>query len=228
MRETLAGEGGGFPGVNFSVNTFLTERIDETVSGYSAGLVVNVFGPALEQLDRDAAAIAAALKAIPGVHDVQIQAPAGAPEVMIRPRPDRLRSGVSPLVVADALRTAYEGTPVGQIYEGTRSSNLVVVLAPELRERVHEVGRLRVRTPDGNLVPLSEIADIDISSGRYRILHERGRRLQTVTANVEGRDLEDVEAEARERIASSVRLSPGTIWFSPGRHEPRHALEPSS
>ena len=122
IRATLAGERGGFPGVNFSVNTFLTERIDETVSGYSASLVVSIFGPALERLDRDAAAVAAAVQTIPGVHDVQIQAPAGAPQVTIRPRPDRLRVwGVSPLAVADTVRTAYEGTPVGQIYEGTRS-----------------------------------------------------------------------------------------------------------
>ncbi len=207
IRATLAG---AFPGVTFSVNTFLTERIDETVSGYSAGLVVNVFGPAIEHLDRDATAIAAALKAIRGVHDVQIQAPAGAPRVMIRPRPDRLRVwGLSPLVVADAVRTAYEGTPVGQVYEGTRSTSLVVVLTPELREGVHEVGALRIRTPDARLVALSEIADIDISSAHYRVLHERGRRLQTVTANVAGRDVEDVEAELRERIASSVRLGPG-------------------
>ena len=154
IRATLAGERGGFPGVNFSVNTFLTERIDETVSGYSASLVVSIFGPALERLDRDAAAVAAAVQTIPGVHDVQIQAPAGAPQVTIRPRPDRLRVwGVSPLAVADTVRTAYEGTAVGQIYEGTRTSNLVVVLAPRLRERVHEVSRLQVRTPDGRLVP---------------------------------------------------------------------------
>ena len=210
LREIRATLAGAFPGVTFSVNTFLTERIDETVSGYSAGLVVNVFGPAIEHLDRDATAIAAALKAIRGVHDVQIQAPAGAPRVMIRPRPDGLRVwGLSPLVVADAVRTAYEGTPVGQVYEGTRSSSLVVVLTPELRERVHEVGALRIRTPDARLVALSEIADIDISSAHYRVLHERGRRLQTVTANVAGRDVEDVEAELRERIASSVRLGPG-------------------
>ncbi len=41
IRQTLA----SFPGATFSVNTFLTERIDEILSGYTGAVVVNIFGP---------------------------------------------------------------------------------------------------------------------------------------------------------------------------------------
>ncbi len=69
-----------FLGVNFSVNTFLTERIGETVAGYAAPVVINLFGPDLDNLDRDAYAIAATLSGIRGAADVQVQAPPGLPQ----------------------------------------------------------------------------------------------------------------------------------------------------
>ena len=57
MLQALA----DFPGVNFTINTFLTERIKETFSGYTAPVVVNVFGNDLDLLDRKAREIAKVL-----------------------------------------------------------------------------------------------------------------------------------------------------------------------
>ena len=47
-----------FAGVNSSVETFLTERIEETLSGYTAAVAVNVFGNDLDMLDREAQEVA--------------------------------------------------------------------------------------------------------------------------------------------------------------------------
>jgi len=210
LRQVLAGEASGFPGVVFSVNSFLVERIDETISGYTAEMVINVFGPSLEQLDRDAEAVAAVLNRIPGVHGAQVQAPAGVPQLVIRLVPDRLAAwGIAPTAAIEAVQAAYEGVVVGQVFRGNRSIPVVVVLNPENRKAITRVGSLLVRNPDGKLIPLSEIADIRLESGRYRILHSGGRRVQTVTANVVGRDAEQVESEARGRIATQVKFQPG-------------------
>jgi Cu/Ag efflux pump CusA len=43
-----------FPGISSEVNTFLTERIEETISGYTSPIVVNIYGQNLEQLDQKA------------------------------------------------------------------------------------------------------------------------------------------------------------------------------
>lgn len=211
IRATLAGErGGGFPGVTFGVNTFLTERIGETITGFAADFVVNLHGDSLDLLDRDAQAIAGVLAQVPGAQDVQLQAPPGTPQLTIRLRQDRLAAlGLQNLDALEAIHAAYAGARVGQVYQGARVLDVVAVLAPGVRERVGAVGDLRLRAGDGRSVRLAEVADIGITGGRYKILHSGGRRIQTVTANIEGRDDSRFEADARARIAQQVKLSPG-------------------
>jgi len=84
-----------------------------------------------------------------------------------------------------------------------------VILAPDERQWVEDIATVPLRGPDGNFVPLGQLADIYETSGRYMILHEGARRVQTVTCNVEGRDLTSFVDEARRRI-SGLSLPPGT------------------
>jgi CzcA family heavy metal efflux pump len=211
IRETLSGErSGAFPGVTFAVNTFLTERIEETITGYAAPLVVNLYGSSLDSLDRDALAIAAALASVPGARDVQIQAPPGTPQLSVRLHHERVAAlGLQPLTVLEAVQAAYEGARVAQIYRGSQVVDLVVLLDPQHRNRVNEVGALPLRNPDGRLIRLADVATIAMTGGRYKVLHSGGRRIQTVTANVVSRDIAEFERDARARIETQVKLSEG-------------------
>lgn len=211
IRETLSGErSGAFPGVTFAVNTFLTERIEETITGYAAPLVVNLYGSSLDSLDRDALAIANALASVPGARDVQIQAPPGTPQLSVRLHHERVAAlGLQPLTVLEAVQAAYEGARVAQIYRGSQVVDLVVLLDPQHRNRINEVGALPLRNPDGRLIRLADVATIAMTGGRYKVLHSGGRRIQTVTANVVSRDIAEFERDARARIETQVKLSEG-------------------
>ncbi|MEO8157489.1 MAG: efflux RND transporter permease subunit [Betaproteobacteria bacterium] len=211
IRETLAGQrGGAFPGVTFAVNTFLTERIEETITGYAAPFVVNLYGSSLDLLDRDALAIAAELAKVPGARDVQIQAQPGAPQLSIRLRHERVAAlGLQPLAVLEAVQTAYDGAQAAQVFRGNQTIDLVVILDPAHRNRINEVAALPLRNPDGRLVRLGDVADIAVTGGRYKILHDGGRRIQTVTAGASGRDIEQFERDARARVGAQVKLSAG-------------------
>jgi Cu/Ag efflux pump CusA len=211
IRDILSGtRGTAFPGVTFAVNTFLTERIEETITGYAAPLVVNLYGSSLDRLDRDAIAIAAALAGVPGARDVQVQAQPGAPQLSIRLRHERAAAlGLQPLAVLESVQAAYEGVQAAQLFRDNQVVDLVVVLDPSHRNRINEVSALPLRNPDGRLIRLGDVADIEITSGRYKILHDGGRRIQTVTAGVEGRDIGQFEREARQRIDAAVKLSEG-------------------
>jgi Cu/Ag efflux pump CusA len=170
IRATLAGQrGGAFPGVTFAVNTFLTERIEETITGYAAPFVVNLYGSSLDLLDRDALAIAAVLAEVPGARDVQIQAQPGAPQLSIRLRHERAAAlGLQPMAVLEAVQTAYEGTQAAQIFRGNQVIDLVVVLDPLRRDRINEVSALPIRNPDGRLIRLGDVADIGVAGGATR------------------------------------------------------------
>lgn len=212
IRKALA----QLPGANFSVKTFLTERIEETLSGYTASVVVNIYGNDLDVLDREAQEIAKVLAQVRGAADVQVQSPPGTPQLVVRLRQNSLdRWGFRSLEVLDVIRTAYQGDVVGQVYEGNRVFDVVVILDPRKRKSIADVGSLLLRNPNGTYVRLDQLADIYESSGRYTVLHNGARRVQTVTSNVTGRDVKSFVNEAKKRISSALALPPGTyVEFS--------------
>lgn len=198
------------PGIAFSVKTFLTERVEETLSGYTAAVAVSVYGQDLDTLDAEARRVAELLGSVPGATDVHIEAPPGTPEIAIRLRPEALAHwGLSPAEVLDAAQTAFQGIEAGQVHDGNRVFNVSVVLAPGERRGIDDVQALRIRTPEGTMVRLDQVADVYASSGRYAVLRSGGRRVQTITSNVAGRDVASFVSEAQRLIAREVKLAPG-------------------
>ena len=207
IRKALA----RLPGVSFAVKTFLTERVEETLSGYTAAVVVNIYGSDLDAIDADAARVAQALGQVPGSTEVQVQSPSGSPELGIRLRPEALaRWGFDAVDVLDAVETAFQGSVAGQVYDGNRVFNVSVILPPAQRSSIADVRALPLRNGAGAFVRLDQLADVYMTSGRYVVLHNGARRVQTITCNVAGRDVASFVAEAKRRLAGTVRLAPGS------------------
>ncbi len=197
-----------FPGINSEVNTFLTERIDETISGYTSPVVVNVYGKNLAALDQKAQQIAAVIQNISGATDVQLRAPPGEPQLEVRLLLDKLAYwGLKPVDVMRTVQTGFEGAVVGQVHEGNRVFDVVVVLPVEQRKQPEDVRNLPIKTPSGTMLRLQDIANVQQVSGRYMILHAGAQRLQTVTCNVAGRDLTSFFAELKQRVHDEVDFS---------------------
>ncbi len=208
IRAALA----NFPGLTFSVESFLAERMEETISGTTAEFVVDIFGNDLNVLDQKAGEVRAVLAKMPGAVDVNIQAQPGLPEMRVRLRPDRLlQYGFQPVEVMQAIQTAYEGTIVAQTYDGNRVFDVAVILDAQDRRNPETIGSLQLRNARGTLIPLRELADIRLSSGRYSIMHEGAQRLQQVTCNVQGRDVASFAAAVKHANAARVTLPPGVF-----------------
>jgi len=209
-----------FPGLAFAINTFLSERIGETVTGFGAQFVVNAFGPDPDALDDHARRIAAVLAGVPGASGVQTVAPQGTPEVAVRVRPERLAPfALTSQEVVDAVQAATYGVQAGQVFDGTRSVAAVVLLEGAPTGSPERLGELRLRAADGAYLRVGDVAEVDLGEGRHRILHTGGRRVQTVTSNVRGRDLAGFESEARERIGAAVTLRAGEYLTFSGEGE---------
>lgn len=230
IREKLGGESkdhdddgnaeAGFVGVNFAINTFLTERIEETISGYAASTVINIYGQNLDALDRDANAIAGILNSIKGATDVMVQSPPGTPQLVMRLRTDKMaRLGLYPTDVLDSIRAAYEGVPVTQVYEGNRIIGVSVLLDEKARDDIQEAGKLPLFNADGKMIRLSDVADIVQENGRSKILHAGAKRIQTVTANVVDRDISAFTEELKAKLKTDLVLSPGAYLEFTGAAE---------
>lgn len=194
-----------FPGILFEANTFLIERVDETISGYTSPVVVNIYGNDLERLDGKAKEVAAVMRAIDGATDIQLRSPPGTPLLQIRLLHDNLAYwGLRPLEVIEAVQVAFDGKIVGKINEGDRIFDVTVILPESERQGPESVMELPLRTAEGQMISLSDVAAIEQTGGRYNILHQGSQRLQTVTCNVEGRDLKSFMVELRRRVIDEI------------------------
>ncbi len=224
LRELLA----GFPGVNFAIRGFLSERIEETLTGSTAELVVRVFGDDLDSLDLAARRVAELLGSVEGTIDVQYDPPAAAPEVTVRLRPhDAAAAGLRPDEILAAVEAATRGVTVAQVFEGSRSTGVVVTLLPERRSRPEDLRALPLVSEAGRLVELHHVADVARTTGRSLIMHVGTRRVQTVTANVSGGDTEGVTRGIEHRLAGADL--PAGIYAEIGgtgtaQREARHEL----
>ncbi|HEY8159488.1 MAG TPA: efflux RND transporter permease subunit [Methylobacter sp.] len=197
-----------FPGILFEANTFLTERVDETISGYTSPVVVNIYGNDLNQLDAKAQEVARIMRDIDGATDVQLRSPPGTPLLQIVLDLDQLSFwGVLPAQIVDILQAAYETRVVGKNIQGNRIYNVAVTLTPELRQQPEAIAKLPIRTQDGTMITLEQVAEIRHSASRYNILHQGSQRRQTITGNVIDKDLDEFMAELKERVFREIPFS---------------------
>ena len=216
VREALE----KFPGASFATKTFLTERMEEVVSGARAAVNIQVFGDDLDVIDQKAQEIVQLVSGIRGAVDTQIESPPGTPQMVVRLKPAALlQFGFQPVNVLDAVQAAYQGVTVGQAYEGNRVFNVVGVLNPGVRQRPDAVGALMLQNAEGVRVPLRSVSDIYEASGRYSIAHEGTRRRQAVFCNVDDRDLSSFVSEVQQGIQSKVKFPQGVYAVVGGASE---------
>ena len=204
LREILS----NFPGISFEANTFLTERIDETISGYTAPVVVNLYGEDLNSLDSQAQRLAQVMSEIPGAVDVQLRSPPATPLIQIHLDLDQLNfRGLMPADIVNTVQTAFETKVVGKQLKGNKVINIAVALAPELREQPEAIGALLIKTQDGSLIRLDQVAEIRYTASRYNILHQGAQRRQSVTCNVLNRDMDAFMHELKEKVFKEIPVS---------------------
>ena len=218
LRDVLE----SYPGLHTNVLTFLGDRIGETITGETASVVAGVYGDDLEVLDTKAREVLRAISTIRGAVDVQQGSMPGLPQVQVELDPARLAQyGFRPVDVLDTVQTAFQGRTVSATFQENRVASVVAILAPEERSDPEKIGDLLLESPQGAAVPLREVADIHPAQGHYLLMHDGGRRRQTVTCNVEGRDITSFVEEAKAKIAREVQLPKGTYVAFSGAAEER-------
>lgn len=189
-----------YPGMQSEVVTFLGDRISESLTGETAQVSVKLFGTDLNTLDKTAARVVRALGPVQGLVDLQFKREADAPMLDVKTDPAALAAeGVKTQDVFDTIATDYAGTTVGEAFAGARTVDVVILLSDQWRHAPEQLGELMIGGSFGP-VPLSSVAHIVPSSGRYSIKHEDGSRYVTVSFNVAGRSLQSVVADAQENI----------------------------
>jgi len=204
------------PGIHWTAASFLADRINDSLAGETAPVVLNLFGEELDVLDAKTHDILKLLQGIPGAGELKLSAPPGGPRLEIRLRPERLTAfGFRAGEVLEAVQTAYQGATAAQIYESNQVSDVVVILDEALRRDPETVGALPLTSATGRRVTLAELADLSLTTGRYSILRDGGRRRQTIACRPQISPGAFV-AEARRRLTAQMTLPSGCYWTFEG------------
>ena len=195
-----------FPGVIFNFSQYISDNVEEALSGVKGENSVKVFGKDIEKNEAIANAIVDVMGKVPGIADLGLFQSLGQPGDQdntqtvglrsLRPQHRRRRcrhpgrhrrAGTDP------------GVRRGEVLRSHGAMEAAIPNEPRSHPR-----RLRSPTPDGTSIPLGQIADIETGEGPAMIYREDGERYSPVKFSVRGRDLAGTISEAQAAIDEQI------------------------
>ena len=208
------------PGVAANFSQPIQLRTDELLSGVRAQVVASLYGEDLDVLAEKAQEMAEVIRTVEGAVDVRAQQQGGKPQVLVRPdRQELARLGISVDDFLSTVETGIGGSTAGQVFEGIRRYDVFVRLQEEGRSQIEQVRQLPIRTAKGAVVPLEQVADVEVFTGPKQISRNKASRRTYVQLNVRGRDMGSVVEEIQEKIQAEVDLPPGYFTEYGGQFE---------
>ena len=209
----------GITGFTFNIMQFISERIEETLTGTTATVVVKIFGPDLDVLQSKGTEVRNIMAGIPGVTDLTLEQQTGVPKLLIPFRRDAMAAhGLNSAEVAEAIQTAFFGSKVSDVFEQQKSFELVVRFDPAMTSNIDAIRATLIDTPVGGKIPLADLADIQIVNAPGTINRENAQRRVVVSSNVNG-TLSTVVQEIKKRIGEGIQLPPGYYIAYGGQYE---------
>jgi CzcA family heavy metal efflux pump len=208
------------PGVAINLGQFIAHRLDEVLSGVRSQIAIKIYGADLDRLWERGQQVERIMSGIKGVKDLQLEQQIRVPEVRIKVNRDRAaRLGLNAGDVLETAQIAFNGEHLSQVIEGQKSFDLFLWFDDASRKDTQSMRGVLVDGHNGVKVPLSQVAEVGIENRPYFINRERVQRRIVVQANVAGRDLGSVIAEAQDKIAKQVNLPAGYFVEYGGQFE---------
>jgi cobalt-zinc-cadmium resistance protein CzcA len=205
----------GFPGITFNFTQPAEDAVDEAETGLKSALDVKIFGSDLTVLEAKGRQIERVLRGVRGITDVTLVQELGQPALTIDIDRERIaRYGINAGDVNALIEAAVGGGVATQVAQGERLYDLVVRLQPQFRETPEQIGSILVPAPDGQQIPLKDLATIAVSNGASFIYRQDNSRFIGVQFSVTGRDLAGAVQDAQRQVAAAVKTPSGyrVVW----------------
>lgn len=216
MEEKLA----VLAGVKFEFSQPIQLRFNELMSGSRQDVAIKLFGDNLDTLAERAGEIERLIRDIEGVEDLNVEKVTGLAQIQVEYDRQRLAQyGLSVSEINKILRAAFAGASAGVVFDEEKRFDLVVRLDMEHRQDITDIKSLNVGLPDGRLIPLDQLAGIELKTGPAQVSRENTKRRITIGFNVRGRDVVSVVDDARTRIDDHLKLPVGYYTTFGGQFE---------
>ena len=175
---------------------------------------IKIFSPDIEFLKQTAPAIKAQIDEVPHVADTKDGLTVAGPSLTFHTRSaDAQRFGLSAVDIADAVETAKLGKLSSYVLQADRIVKIRVLMDPASINRIETLENVLLKTPDGQSVRLSQVADVVEEPGQLELQREDLRQYVRITGQLEGGDLGSVISDIRKKLAKDPRFPPSAIEF---------------
>lgn len=206
MTEALK----AIPGVTFGFQQPIQMRFNELIAGIRQDVAIKIFGEDLDTLSALAKQVGKMAAGVRGAKDIYVEQVTGLPQIVVNINRDEVaKYGLDVATINQAINTAFAGQSASMVYEKERRFDLVVRLQKTDRQTIDDVRNLYITAPDGNQIPLTQLADVQFKLGPNQIQREDAKRRIIVGFNVRGRDVAGIVKELQEKIATQLKMPPG-------------------
>ncbi len=208
-------------GVFINIGQPISHRLDHLLSGVRAQIALKLFGPDLNILRQKAAEINNVLSGTKGLVDLQVEQQVLVPQVKIQLlRDEAIKYNVVLGDLAGLLQKALQGEVVGQVLENQKTIDVVMKFDEKSRSDLELIKKTPIKIlPDGSKVRLEQVADIYESTGPNIINRENSARRIVIQANSNGRDIESLILEIKNKINKDIKLPSGYYVSYGGQFE---------
>ena len=199
-----------FPGIIFNYTQPAEDAVDEALTGLKSSLAVKIYGSDLQVLQNKALEIKKTLEKVRGFTELTVVQELGQPSLIIDVNREKIaRYGINVADVEAVIQAAVGGQASTQVVQGEKLFDLVVRMQPQFRSGAQQISNLLVGTPDGQQIPISQLADVRQGNGASFIYRENNSRYIGVQYSVEGRDLESAVREGQRAVRRNVVIPGG-------------------
>ncbi|MEM8560328.1 MAG: efflux RND transporter permease subunit, partial [Bacteroidota bacterium] len=188
-------------------------------------VAVELSHPDAATLNEITARVQGELGRFSGVFDIQSDADAGLQEVQVRLKPAARTLGLTLQDVAGQVRAAFFGDEALRVQRGQEDVRVYVRLPENERDAIADVEQYRIQVPNGGQVPLREVAVASFGTAPSSINRKDGRRVVTVTADVDAAVVtgQEVTGQLRNEILPAVQRDYPQLVFDFGGEQQEQA-----
>ena len=208
MSETLS----TMPGYTVSFSQPIIDMVMDQIAGAHSDLAIKVYGDDITDTRHIADKVVNVLRAIPGAADVAIDQEPPLPQLQIVADRDRIAQyGLNFSDVADMIELAIGGKAISQIFVGSKSYDVICRFDDASRDTPESIGNLLLTNGAGAKIPLSQVAEVKMTTGASTISREMNKRHLTIHINLRGVDLTEFLNKANRLIDKEVSYNHDTV-----------------
>jgi len=210
LFEKMEAKMNEFPGVIYEFTQPIQMRFNELMTGVRQDIAIKIYGEDLGVLAAKAKQAEALIETLDGVGDIQVESTAGLQQMVVDYNQAKMaKYGVNAATLNQYIRTGFAGEQTGYIFEGEKRFELVLRLDEQFRQSIDDLKNLYIPLPNGNQVPMEELATVRFEEGPTQISRDNTQRRITIGVNARGRDEESLVMDIQKKLEKELGLQAG-------------------